>query len=320
MNNRMNVEEMQRQLRTLGYYTDSVNLLAQVALRLHDMQLMRSGLVAMLLDGPPGTGKTFLAKTIQKLLDAEMFSIQFTVGVGREVMMHDIDIAAVVNAQVQNASKKGVEVKPEDLIIPGILQRALTESHKGRVVLLLDEIDKAKPYVDAMLLEFLQDGAIEDPVERGKVITGNPANLIVFLTKNNERSITEPLIRRCQGSVYMGWPKPDTELQIVRKGALEALKGWEIRGNVEGMAKAIITFANKVRKSEATLRKVPSSPEVVQAVVDALRVDKEYRGIVVARQLFKYYEDYKAYFEAKGKDGDDAVTEEKLRALLAEFG
>lgn len=318
MANKLNLEELRRQLAALGYYTDSADLLSQVGLAIHDTQLARSGLVAVLLDGPPGTGKTFLAKSIAKLRNAKLFSIQFTVGVGREVMMHDIDIAAVVNAQVQQASKKGIEVKAEDLIVPGILQKALTTSHEGQVVLLLDEIDKAKPYVDAMLLEFLQDGAIEHPTERGEVITGNPANLLVFLTKNNERSITEPLMRRCR-SVYLGWPKPDTEFQIVRKLALDMLSGWEIRGDLSGMANAIISFANKVRKMENVLRKVPSSPELAQATVDALRVGPEVRGKVVSRQLFKYIEDYKAYAEQQ-KGTDNEVSEEKLRVLLKQFG
>lgn len=315
----VDIESFRAQMRSLGYLTNNHNLLAQLALLEHDLTLARTTLAAVVLDGPPGTGKTYAAQTFAKKLKAEFLELQFTVGVGREVVMHDIDIAAVVTRQVDamRAAQRGEEwhLDPDELVIPGILQVALTKSHTGPVVLLLDELDKAKSYVDAMLLQFLNDGAIAHPTERGRTLRGNPNNLVVFITKNNERRLSEPLMRRCR-SVYLAWPGEDTEVAMVKQMALKLLKGQLVRGDIEAAAKAVVGFANKIRTQELTLTKVPSSPELAQAVVDMLRVPKEHRGVVVCRQLFKYRDDYQDY-NADKKDSSLAVTEERVRSMLA---
>ena len=315
----VDIESFRAQMRSLGYLTNNHNLLAQLALLEHDLTLARTTLAAVVLDGPPGTGKTYAAQTFAKKLKAEFLELQFTVGVGREVVMHDIDIAAVVTRQVDamRAAQRGEEwhLDPDELVIPGILQVALAKSHAGPVVLLLDELDKAKSYVDAMLLQFLNDGAIAHPTERGRTLRGNPNNLVVFITKNNERRLSEPLMRRCR-SVYLAWPGEDTEVAMVKQMALKLLKGQLVRGDIEAAAKAVVGFANKIRTQELTLTKVPSSPELAQAVVDMLRVPKEHRGVVVCRQLFKYRDDYQDY-NADKKDSSLAVTEERVRSMLA---
>jgi len=65
-------------------------------------------------------------------------------------------------------------------------------SHKGRVVLLLDEWDKTRPSADAFLLDFLQEGRIRWGVKEKARLE----NLVVFLTSNGERELSEPLLRR----------------------------------------------------------------------------------------------------------------------------
>lgn len=316
----MSLDDMKATLGRFGYITSDPVLLTRTAIALHDITLDRKGIVCLLLDGPPGVGKTFLAQTVAKYLEAEFRQLQFTVGVGRDVVMHDIDIAAVIDAQVQ-AHVSGLTGAPftitrDDLIIPGVLQETLTISHQKMVVLLLDEIDKAKPTVDSMLLEFLQEGAIQNPTQRGRVITGNQNNILVFITKNNERDITEPLIRRMD-VVYLAWPQPGTEHAIVTKMAKDYLKGWSIKGDVGGCASAMITYANKIRAQGQLLRKLPSSPELGKAVADILRVDKSLRGIVALTALFKYVED-RAEFN-RNPNESEKLTEERLRRELAGF-
>lgn len=315
------VQDFKNRLFKLGYYTKSPDLVLQLFLAISDMALTSRPISALNLDGPPGTGKTHAAYTIAKMLGAQLLQFQFTVGVGREVMMHDMDIAAVVSAQVEGAVAKATgttfTLNREDLIIPGILQQALSLSHEGKVVLLLDEIDKAKPYVDSMLLQFLQECSIAHPTKRGEVLQGNPNNLLVFLTKNNERGLSEPLMRRCR-SVYLKWPDVDTEKAIVKKLALNSLSGVPFKGDMDALVTFIVGQGTLVRQQEATLRKVPSSPELAQAIVDAVRVPKEHRGVVICRQLFKYREDYDDYLKsAQGSDRE--VSESKVRALLPAF-
>jgi MoxR-like ATPase len=316
------MKEFKTVLHRLGYYTNSSNLLMQLWLVINDMELEHEHLAAINLDGPPGSGKTYAAKILAKLLEAQLLELQFTQGIGRETMMHDINIAAVVAAQVDAAiaASKGdtsFSVSPEDLIIPGVLQVALETSIRHKVVLLLDEIDKAKPSIDSMLLTFLQDGAIAHPTQRGTVIRGNPKNLLVVMTKNNERGITEPLMRRVK-SVNLGWPAPETELHIVKKMAAAQLSGMLYKGDLEVLAAFLITCANKIRKFEKTLRKVPSSPELAQALVDCIRTPPEHRGEVICRVLFKYEDDFVSYNESR-KGTDEVLTEDSVKRLVPRF-
>lgn len=314
-------DEMKNILGKQGYITSDPVLVTRVSTALHDVTLNRKGIVCVLLDGPPGVGKTFLAQTVATYLEAEFLQIQFTVGVGRDIMMHDIDIAAVIKTQVDAhvAGAMGTPLlfKADDLIIPGVLQQSLVSSNQGMTVLLLDEIDKAKPNVDSMLLEFLQEGYIQHPTQRGKVIHGNMNNLLVFITKNNERDITEPLIRRMD-VVYLNWPAPDTEQAIVIKMARGYLNGWSVKGDISGCAHTFITYANKIRVKDKLLRKVPSSQELAKGVADVVRWPKDVRGHLALGALFKYEEDKNEYNRSV-QGTPDELTVDKLKRELAGF-
>lgn len=314
-------DQMKNILGKEGYITNDPVLVTRVSTALHDVTLSRKGIVCVLLDGPPGVGKTFLAQTVAKYLQAEFLQIQFTVGVGRDIMMHDIDIAAVISTQVQahvaGAMGTPLEVDSDSLIIPGVLQQSLVSSHQAMTVVLLDEIDKAKPNVDSMLLEYLQEGYIQHPTQRGKVIRGNMNQLVVFITKNNERDITEPLIRRMD-VVYLNWPSPDTEQAIAIKMARSYLNGWSVKGDIAGCAHTFITYANKIREKGKLLRKVPSSQELAKGTADVLRWPKEMRGHLALGALFKYEEDKQEYNRSV-QGTNEELTPEKLKRELAGF-
>ncbi|MEM0040812.1 MAG: MoxR family ATPase, partial [Thermofilum sp.] len=143
----------------------------------------RSTPAAFLLAGPPGTGKTSLATTIAKLLSADFIVYQCTIGTTEDDLLYKI--------LPSQKSKSGIE------IVKGPLIEALESSRQKVTVLLLDEFEKSRPSTDAMLLDFLQNTRITARLDNtNKVITGNPQNLIVFLTSNNERELSEPLMRR----------------------------------------------------------------------------------------------------------------------------
>ena len=327
-----------RLLKEAGYITNNGDVLDAVHLLLQGKHLTQSGLSAVMLEGPPGTGKTYLAECFAKLhrnkdgSTAEVFRLQFTVGVGREALIHDMDLGGFLETQMQTAVAAAVAaqsggaglelpaISREKFIAAGVLQLALISSLHRRTLLLLDEMDKAKPYVDSMLLEFLQAGAIAHPHQTGKLLYGNPRNLIVFITKNNERQLTEPLMRRCR-SIYLSWQGFDTELEIVKGMALSQLKDVKTQVDIGGMASALIRFAQKIRHPEweRKLQKVPSSPEIAQAVVDCALVPKSRRGAVAARHLFKYHEDYLDYLLANAPGSPAACDEGTLGAMLKSF-
>jgi MoxR-like ATPases len=136
----------------------------------------------VLLRGPPGTGKTEVTRAIAQYLGAEYVFYQCTLGTTEDDLIYKL--------LPSEQTKSGVKV------VLGALPEALKKSQKGKVVLVLDEFDKTRPTADAMLLDFLQNFRVSTRIDNESVIQGNPENLWVFLTSNDEREFSEPLLRR----------------------------------------------------------------------------------------------------------------------------
>ena len=129
--------------------------------------------------GAPGTGKTFAAEEIAAEIEAELLVIQVTSGTRIEDLRYQ--------ALPDSVATSGIVLKP------GILTKALKMSQEQKVLVLLDVWDKTPSSMDASLLMFLQNARIE---YEGETITGKKENLIVILTSNFGRELTEPLMRR----------------------------------------------------------------------------------------------------------------------------
>jgi len=129
-----------------------------------------------ILVGPPGVGKTYFAQEAASALKAPLVVQQMTPGAREEELILKLLPA------------------PDGKVVAheGALLEAARLSHKGRVVLLLDEWDKTRPSADAFLLDFLQEGRIRWGVRE----VAELSNLVVFLTSNGERELSEPLLRR----------------------------------------------------------------------------------------------------------------------------
>jgi len=172
-------ETLLSQIEAQGYYLRPAE---RVALRAASAL---PGTKSLIIEGPPGTGKTALGKAVAKALGASEVFIAGHHWLADEELFYTVDIGRVALREMAN---------PEQAYRPGALTRALQESRTGNSVLIVDELDKCPERVDALLLEFLQAARVIDPW--GRPVTGEPANLWVFITSNGLRPLSEPLLRR----------------------------------------------------------------------------------------------------------------------------
>ena len=138
--------------------------------------------VAIMLRGRAGVGKTAMTKLIAEYLNAEYLFFQCFPGSTEDDLIF----------KILPCEKTASGLK----ITEGILAEALRLSHKKKVVVTIDEFDKTRPSADAFLLDFLQNYRISLRNGNEKIIQGNAKNIIVFLTSNDEREFSEPLLRR----------------------------------------------------------------------------------------------------------------------------
>jgi len=142
-----------------------------------------TGVRAFFLRGPAGTGKTSLASLVGEFLNAKTFFFQCTVGTSEEDFIYKY--------LPDESTKSGFR------LVLGVLPQALKSSKRRKTVIIIDEIDKSRPQVDAFFLDFLQNARISLVLGDKKVtIEGKKENLVVFFTSNDEREFSEPFLRR----------------------------------------------------------------------------------------------------------------------------
>jgi len=138
---------------------------------------------AILLRGPAGVGKTQLTYLVSKYLNAEYIFFQCTMGTNEDDLLYKYIPS--------EETKSGIK------ITYGPIPQALNISKSKTVVLVLDEFDKTRPSADSLLLDLLQNFRISLYInENETIISGNSNNLIIFLTSNDMREFSEPLLRR----------------------------------------------------------------------------------------------------------------------------
>jgi MoxR-like ATPase len=131
-------------------------------------------------------------------------------------------------------------------LLPRPILQAVTSDRP--VLLLVDEIDKADPELEAFLLEVLSDWAVTVP-EIGTIT----AHLVprVVLTSNAARELSDALRRRCL-HLYLDLPGRERELAIVRARVPEA---------GERLGRAVVAAVAKLRTLD--LGKAPSISETL---------------------------------------------------------
>jgi len=172
----------------------------------------------ILIEGPPGVGKTELAKVVANGFDRDFFRIQCYEGITFEQIVGEwnyqkqlLHLEAVKNKEFDEAM-----VFKEEYFIKRPLLSAFMNDKKS--VLLIDEIDKADEEVESFLLQALGE----------KEITINDLDtfylnndLVVILTSNSQRTLLEETKDRCL-FLYIPYPSKDREIKIVKSKIPEA--------------------------------------------------------------------------------------------------
>jgi len=144
---------------------------------------LRTRRKGFLLRGPAGSGKTQLTYLIAKFLGAKYIFYQCFYGSSEDDLLYKYVPC--------EETKSGIKVTL------GPLPLALILSKSQKIVLVIDEFDKTRPSTDALLLDLLQNFRISLYLnDSEQIIEGNPENLVIFLTSNEMREFSEPLMRR----------------------------------------------------------------------------------------------------------------------------
>jgi MoxR-like ATPase len=162
----------------------------------------------MLLFGEPGAGKTSFAKYLATELEAELIFAPCYDGVAADQLVYNWDLGTLVDAMTDEATKGREAMKD------GYLLQALRKSNDHKVVLLIDEVDKAKPSVDTFLLSYMQECMLNDPITG--IVTGNKNNLFVVLTSNKRRELEDALDRRISMIREFKFPEKSELIQQVK--------------------------------------------------------------------------------------------------------
>lgn len=160
-----------------------------------------SGARTVLLEGPPGSGKTAFGEAVSRALGARFVYGLLHEWSGPEDLFNGVNVGAVVRGE-------------GDVEEPGVLLQAARLSQSGRCVLLLDEVDKASPAVEALLLDWLQSGRV--PVRPGVHEVARLDRVAVVITSNGYRPLSGALLRRCRRVVVPALPA-EVEREILAK-------------------------------------------------------------------------------------------------------
>jgi MoxR-like ATPase len=207
----------------------------------------------LLIEGPPGVGKTEIALALSQLLETRLIRLQCYEGLDVNASVYEWNYQKqLLGIKLQEGTSLSVEEKEKHIFGNDyLLQRPLLQSIMAEdqsPVLLIDELDRSDEEFEAFLLELLSAFQISIP-EIGTIRA--KFKPYVILTSNRTRELSDALKRRCLYH-WIDYPSFEKEMKILKK---------RLPGIEEKLLEQVVQWVQQFRKQK--LAKTPGVSETI---------------------------------------------------------